>query len=127
LHWHSPLTENIVRIKDGIYYANFYTPNKSDSGEGIAVFRDGYLNGGDHGYTYQGRFIRNEYEASLEATIERWKPDVESVFGHLKSYKIKFKGENNSKFEKTTLIAELSDDPSNTITVELTYLKPLNG
>ena len=112
---------------NGIYYAYFYTPDKSDWGAGIAVLRDGYLNGGDHGYTYQGRFIRNEYDASLEATIDRWNPEAESVFGDLKNYEITFTGTFSSTSEKTTMFAALSDDPSNTITVELTYLKPLNG
>ena len=107
-------------MENGIYFAYFHTPDRSHWGAGL-------LNGGDHGYTYQGQFIRNEYDATLEATIDRWNPEVESVFGDLQNYKITFSGTFSSKAEKTIMTAELSDDPSNTITVELTYLKPLNG
>ena len=113
------------KMNDGIYFAYFHTPDKSDWGAGIAVLKDGYLNGGDHGYTYQGQFKRGEYEASLEAVIDRWNPEVESVFGDLKNYKITFTGTFNSTSEKTVLTAALSGEPYNTITVELTYLKPL--
>ena len=112
-------------MKDGIYYAYFHTPDNSDWGEGIAVLRDGYLNGGDYGFTYQGRFIRNEYDASLTVIIDKWNPECESVFGDLQNYEITFSGEISSKSEETIMTAALSEDPSNTITVKLRYLKPL--
>lgn len=114
-------------MEDGIYYAHFYTDDGSASGDGIVVFRDHLLNGGDHGYTYKGRFIRNEDGADLVATIERWNPEVESVFGDLQNYEIKFSGNYYSNnYKKTVLKAKFSEYSSKEITVELTHLSPLN-
>ena len=67
----------------GIFRVRF-SSSTQDFGEGIAVFKDGSVNGGDHGYIYTGK-ISGE-KAMLK--VKQWNPAVVSVFGPLKSFQL---------------------------------------
>lgn len=45
-------------MKDGIYYVVF-SSNHNDVGNGTVVAKDGAINGGDFGFTYQGKVHGN--------------------------------------------------------------------
>ena len=66
---------------EGIYHVRFSSSTR-DFGEGIAVFKAGSVNGGDHGYIYKGSI--NGSNATL--SIEQWNKSVPSVFGPLGNF-----------------------------------------
>ncbi len=66
---------------DGIFHVRF-SSNTQDFGEGIAVFKAGSVNGGDHGYIYKGHIKGS----SANLSIEQWNRAVPSVFGPLGNF-----------------------------------------
>ena len=75
---------------DGIYHVRF--SSQSDFGEGIAVFNNGSVNGGDHGYLYLGNIASKNKEVSGKLLIKRWKTSVNSVFGNLQQFELTVAG-----------------------------------
>jgi hypothetical protein len=70
---------------DGIYHVTF-SSNSNDFGEGIVVFKDGAVNGGDHGYLYYGDFTQSAGQLNSNLTIKQWNSSVQSVFGPKKEF-----------------------------------------
>jgi T3SS negative regulator,GrlR len=62
-------------MKDGLYAVTFVS-NQQDNGGGVISIRDGALNGGDTGYTYQG--IINDGKTTLQ--VKQHNDQVISVF-----------------------------------------------
>lgn len=67
-------------MQDGIYHVSF-SSNANDFGEGIAVIKNGSVNGGDHGYVYAGTLQEVSGAISAVITIKQWNRGVPSVFG----------------------------------------------
>jgi hypothetical protein len=67
----------------GIYHVRF-SSSTQDFGDGIAVFKDGTVNGGDHGYLYTGSLSGDK--ALLQ--IKQWNTAVTSVFGPIKNFQL---------------------------------------
>jgi hypothetical protein len=78
-------------MQDGIYHVNF-SSNANDFGQGIAVFKDGSVNGGDHGYLYTGTKTSQGDRFSSTLTIKQWNPSVQSVFGPAKQFELVLEG-----------------------------------
>lgn len=76
---------------DGVYHVAF-SSGSSSFGEGIAVFKGGSVNGGDHGYTYTG--TKNESDDSFTSTltIKRWNPSAQSIFGSVNEFLLELSG-----------------------------------
>lgn len=72
-----------VKMKDGIYFVVFKS-NIQDFGDGTVVVRDGVVNGGDYGFSYQGKINNN----SLKLNAKQHDKDVVSVFGDITSYEL---------------------------------------
>lgn len=59
-------------MKDGIYFVVFRS-NQQDFGNGTVVVKNGTVNGGDYGFTYQGKIEGNQivlrvFQHDLSAT-----------------------------------------------------------
>lgn len=78
----------------GIYTVTFQS-NQHDSGAGIVVFKDGKINGGDHGYVYTGQLIGEENNLEAELTIQQWNKSVPSVFGELGEFTLELDVKKN--------------------------------
>jgi len=70
-------------MKDGIYFVKFKS-NIQDSGDGIVVVKNGVVNGGDYGFTYQGKIDNN----CLKLNAKQHDKSVASVFGNITNYEI---------------------------------------
>lgn len=78
----------------GIYTVKFQS-NQHDSGSGIVVFKDGTINGRDHGYVYTGKLIGEENNLHTELTIQQWNKSVPSVFGELSEFTLELDMKKN--------------------------------
>ncbi len=78
-------------MKSGIYHVRF-SSMIGDHGEGLAVFKDGTVNGGDHGYLYLGTFQRSGGIVSATLRVKRWNHSVASVFGPLSEFTLELAG-----------------------------------
>lgn|SRR5690606_585836 len=76
---------------DGIYHVAF-SSGSSSFGEGIAVFKDGSVNGGDHGYTYTGTISESESSFTSTLTIKRWNSSAQSIFGAISEFSLELSG-----------------------------------
>ena len=70
-------------MKDGICFVKFKS-NIQDFGEGTVIVKNGVVNGGDYGFSYQGKVDNNQ----LKLSAKQHDKSVESVFGNITSYEI---------------------------------------
>ncbi|MFW0973706.1 GrlR family regulatory protein [Leclercia pneumoniae] len=70
-------------MKNGIYYVVF-SSNHQDFGNGTVVVKDGVVNGGDFGFTYQGKV-----EGSvLNLHVFQHDPNVTAVFQGVNNFNL---------------------------------------
>jgi len=82
-------------MQDGIYHVRF-SSSVGSSGEGLIVFKQGTVNGGDAGYLYIGQLGVNGETLSGQLNIKRWNPAHVSVFGPLDNFDLQLSGKENS-------------------------------
>lgn len=70
-------------MKNGIYFVVF-SSNQQDFGSGTVVVRDGVVNGGDFGFTYQGRQDGNK----LTLHVFQHDPNVTAVFQGVNNFNL---------------------------------------
>lgn len=84
-------------MKDGLYAVNFKSSSQ-DFGSGVISVQKGSVNGGDHGYYYQGQIVINESKLSGTIQIKQWNRNVPSVFGPIPQFDLplagQFEGDN---------------------------------
>lgn len=84
-------------MKDGLYAVNFKSSSQ-DFGSGVISLQKGNVNGGDHGYFYQGHIAVNDSKLSGTIHIKQWNRNVPSVFGPIPHFDLplegKFEGNN---------------------------------
>ncbi|HCR2977940.1 TPA: negative regulator GrlR [Serratia marcescens] len=68
-------------MKDGLYAVNFRS-NLQDYGSGIVSVKDNAINGGDHGFYYQGKTVDNK----IKLLVKHYNPRVQSVFGNINNF-----------------------------------------
>src|SRR5438105_4813266 len=69
-----------------IYHVRFSSSVSNVTGEGLAVFREGTINGGDLGYSYVGTYEIGKAQLSAKIRIKRWNPSIVSVFGNFPEF-----------------------------------------
>ena len=62
-----------VALQPGIYQIRFVGGPAQNFGEGIAVLKDGKINGGDSGYTYRGSYEPEDGHIKAKINVKRWK------------------------------------------------------
>lgn len=78
-------------MKPAIYHVKF-TSSLRDFGDGLAVFKDGSINGGDHGYLYLGTYEVDGSTVTAKLKVKRWNSSVTSVFGNIDEFALELKG-----------------------------------
>lgn len=68
-------------MKDGIYFVVFRS-GQNDVGNGTVVVKDNAVNGGDFGFTYQGR----EQDGRLNLHVSRHNQAAQNVIAGLNDY-----------------------------------------
>ncbi len=108
---------------NGLYYVTFSSPI-GGSGGGIVVVRDGFLDGGDHGYTYQGRLNIANGTASATLAVERHNPEAESIFGTTPAFTLQVLGafEDGKGFSMNGYVVQ---NQGAKISIQGRYLRPL--
>lgn len=84
-------------MKPGIYHVRFRS-SLGAYGEGLVVFKDGTLNGGDPGYVYSGTYELAGEQVTGRLRIKKWNQGVTSVFGLLAPFEIALTGTFNPDF-----------------------------
>ena len=101
-------------MKDGIYHVRF-SSSVGAAGEGLAVVKDGSVNGGDAGYLYLGQLSDAGSGLSGQLQIKRWNTGHVSVFGPLDSFSLSLMGQAaNDSF---TVTGGIPGQPSLKITI----------
>ena len=85
----------------GLFHVHF-NANNNQFGEGLVVVKDGFVNGGDHGFLYQGRFdyYGNDIQANIE--VKHYNGPPMSVLGPLREFTLNLSGKTTGdSFELT--------------------------
>jgi hypothetical protein len=80
---------------DGIYHVRF-SSSTQDFGEGLVIIKAGSVNGGDHGYLYQGHVKSDANQISGKLLVKRWNSSAKSVFGNISQYELELFGSQSS-------------------------------
>lgn len=80
-------------MKDGLYAVNFKSSTQ-DFGSGVISVQNGKVNGGDHGYFYQGHVGIDDSKLSGTIQIKQWNRNVTSVFGPIPQFDLPLAGQS---------------------------------
>ncbi len=75
----------------GIYKVSF-TSNQQLFGEGLALFEDGRIHGGDAQYLFLGRYNLGGNTVTAEVTVRHYQGQPISIFGTQKEFKLSVAG-----------------------------------
>jgi hypothetical protein len=79
-------------MRNGIYHVKF-SSSMGKFGEGLAVFKDGKVNGGDQGYLYIGSYDgSNPSSVTAKLKIKRWNASWESIIGNIPEFELSLTG-----------------------------------
>jgi hypothetical protein len=85
-------------LRDGLYGLHFQNRGE-DFGSGVVSLRDGFINGGDHGFAYQGQLLESlsggedgRIRVRMQMHIHKWNPAILSVIPGLNSYTLDVQG-----------------------------------
>lgn len=102
-------------MQDGIYHVVFSSPLGS-AGEGLAVVKDGAVNGGDHGYLYIGQLLAADANISGQLEITRWNPSAQSIFGPIQNFTLALTG--NASGDNFLVSGGVQGQPALRITIK---------
>ncbi len=102
-------------MKNGIYHVRF--SSSSGSGEGLAVVKDGTVNGGDPGYLYLGQLTVVGQTLHGRLQIQRWNPGTVSVFGPLDNFALDLAGLSGAANDEFTVSGGIAGQPNLKITI----------
>lgn len=77
-------------MNSGIYSVKFATP--LGYGVGLAVFKDGSINGGDNGFLYLGKYTTDGAHVTAQLNVKQWQPGVSSVLGPYTNFDLNLRG-----------------------------------
>ena len=103
-------------MNTGIYNVKF-TSAQQNSSEGLAVLKDGSINGGDKGYLYLGFFKVDGSTIEAKIRVKRWKPGIASIFGNLEEYDLNLRGTSNAASDNFTVSGSIIQVPTLKITI----------
>lgn len=86
----------------GIYRVKF-SSLQQEYGEGLAVFKDETINGGDNGYLYIGNYTRSGKTVNAQIKITRWDQNAVSVFGNVQTFDLVLRGEISDNLAEFTV------------------------
>jgi hypothetical protein len=105
-------------MKPGIYYVTFSSASTQNAGEGIAVFKDNKVNGGDIGYFYRGSYSIKDSIITARLQIHRWNPVVTSVFGSYAEFELEVTGSVTADSELFSADGTMTQQPQLNIMIK---------
>lgn len=105
-------------MKPGIYHITFASPTTHTSGEGLAVLKDGTINGGDLGYLFIGKFSIKDSAMSAKLKIKQWNPRVTSVFGNIPEFDLDLAGSITDDFKSFSARGGVVGRPQMSISID---------
>lgn len=103
-------------MQNGIYHVRF-SSSVGGAGEGLAVVKDGAVNGGDAGYLYLGQLMAAGQALSGQLQVQRWNPNTISVFGPLGNFALDLAGEVSAANDGFTVSGGIAGQPNLKITI----------
>lgn len=103
-------------MQDGIYHVTF-SSSMGAGGEGLAVVKNGAVNGGDVGYLYQGNLAATGDQVSGKLQVSRWNQNHVSVFGPLQRFDLALTGRTSAANDGFTVTGGIPNQPGLTITI----------
>ena len=103
-------------MQNGIYHVSF-SSSVGGAGEGLAVVKDGAVNGGDAGYLYLGQLAASGQTVSGNLQIQRWNPNIVSVFGPLGNFALDLVGQSSAANDGFTVSGGIAGQPHLKITI----------
>jgi hypothetical protein len=105
-------------MKPGIYYVTFSAAPSHNFGEGLAVFKDDKVNGGDIGYLYRGSYSVKDSKITAMLHIKRWNPAITSVFGSYPEFELELKGSVTPDWGLFSAEGTMTEQPQLHITIK---------
>lgn len=104
-------------MKPGIYHVKFSSATSSNFGEGLAVFVDGHVNGGDPGYIYRGSYTLSGTKIEAKLRITRWNASIPSIFGAFPEFDLTLTGQMPADSNLFYVEGQVTQNPRLTITI----------
>lgn len=101
----------------GIYHVHFRGGSSQNFGEGIAVFNDGKINGGDVGYVYRGSYQTTEKRIAAAINIKRWKPSVPNPLVNIPEYDLVVEAPSPDDWNNFSVSATAAQMPQITVLI----------
>lgn len=105
-----------MMLNDGLYGLHFQNRGE-DFGSGVVSLKNGFINGGDHGFAYQGQLLETKAVADdgrihvrMQMHVHKWNPAILSVIPGLNSYTLDVQGHydpQHDTFQLTGLLPAL--------------------
>jgi T3SS negative regulator,GrlR len=105
-------------MRSGIYQVTFSSPTTRVSGEGLAVVKDGTINGGDLGYLYTGKFNVSDTTLSSKLKVKQWRPNFSGVFGNLPQFELDLAGRIAEDWQSFSVKGGIVGNPQTTILID---------
>jgi hypothetical protein len=105
-------------VKPGIYYVTFSASASNRVGEGLAVFKDNKVNGGDIGYLYRGSYSTEGLNVTAKLNIKRWNSAMTSVFGTFPDYDLDLTGTASPDWSYFSVEGAMVQPPNLKITIK---------
>lgn len=117
---------NAMSNINGLYSVLFFN-GVADFGAGTVSIRNGSLNGGDHGFSYQGRVEVAEGADTVTGQIQvkRWNQGVAPVIPGLTAYVLDIKGSYDAEHHTFKLEGAAEGMPGSKLRIEAKRLADL--
>jgi len=87
--------DNKLRMQNGIYRVDFRSGRRIGA-PGLAVLKDGSVNGGDDGFIYRGTYQVEGEQVTSQIYVSKHNPGAQSVFGPIDNYTLALTGTTGS-------------------------------
>lgn len=98
-------------MNPGIYRVHFKGGPAQNYGDGVAVFKDGKINGADPGYTYRGTYDTAGDKFVAKINIKRWNPGVTNPTLNLAEYDLSVEVPVPNDWAKFSVAARVVQHP----------------
>jgi hypothetical protein len=82
-------------MQNGIYRVDFRSGRRIGA-PGLAVLKDGSVNGGDDGFIYRGTYLVEGEKVTAQIAVSKHNPGAQSVFGLIDNYTLALTGTTGS-------------------------------
>jgi len=99
-------------LRPSIYLIHFSGGPSRNDGNGIGVFKDGTINGGDPGYIYRGSYEIKDDRITGKINVKRWNPTVSNPIANLSEYDLIIEGQAPSDDAQFSIEGHIQQQPS---------------